>query len=123
MRQVSCQINLWKGESFSSSKNWLLRLMPEISPKYFISNMPTAEKFATRKHEVVTSPTCQLENTPPEKEPTSLSRGRGVPASQHGWGSRSKISSPFTEGKEITSTSTVMLGDSIYSFTQAHNHS
>lgn len=85
--------------------------------------MPTAEEFSIRKHEAVTSATCQLENTSPEKEPTSLSRGRRVPVSQHGSGSRSKLSSPFTESKEITSTSTVMLEDSIYSLTQAHKHS
>jgi len=63
--------------------------------------MPTAEEFATKKHKAVASATCQLENTSPEKERTSLSRGR----SQHGSSSRSKLSSPFPEGKEITSNS------------------
>lgn len=53
-RQMTCQINLQKGDSISSSKNWLLHLIPEISPKCFISNMPTAEEFAIRKHEAVT---------------------------------------------------------------------
>lgn len=75
IRQMSFHINLWKAESISSSKTWLLHLIPEISPKYFTSNLPTADEFAIRKHKTVTSATCQLENTPPEKEPTSLSRG------------------------------------------------
>lgn len=114
---------MWKEGNISNSKNCLLHLVPEISPKYFISNMPTAEEFAIRKHGAVPSATCQLENTPPEKESTSLSRGRRAPVIQDRSGSRSKLHHPFTEGKETFSTSTVMLKHSIYSFTQAYKPS
>lgn len=45
IRQMSCQINLRKEDSISSSKNWLLRLIPEISPSILFQTCQQQRSF------------------------------------------------------------------------------